>query len=280
MENIEQAYKDIVAEAFKIPVPLLTSSVAQEKSPADIIPEDYQNELIMLRERKRDIYFRIGDIANELILMYKGSVTAKKIYASMSPFCDCSPRTIRYYAENSSFFPQDVRDSYDVVSFSQFDLARTFKENWLMVLNIAANHPNWSVYTIKGNVNRALEQLQGKFLSPENPMCDSVLNLSNSEFDYDYNKFFGADYIIPTGCGQDTTIPDGVATVSLQERPKANSARLVGEISDLSYSVVQLIDSYGERLPDELKDALIGHVVGLTNAIPAITVALDGDGAK
>ena len=81
---MEKVYVDAVARVFQVPAEHFADLVKEEKKPAQIVPDDVQNELIMLRDKKRDIYFRIGDIANELVLLHKGTLSNMKVYKAMT----------------------------------------------------------------------------------------------------------------------------------------------------------------------------------------------------
>lgn len=277
---MEQTYVDQIARSFRVPPEHFVDLVEKWKPPSEIVPDNVQCELIMLREKKRDIYFRIGDIANELILMHKGTLSNKKVYEAMSPYCDSTPRTIRYYAETAAFFSQDVRNKHDVLPFSHFDLARNYGAGWGLVLILGSNNPSWSRRRLEKHVNNFMVSTSDGIKLSKNPMCDSVRGLSADEIITDESeglvKYFEkleAEWVI-----------NGSSPSWMRGRPIApapiNSAALIGEIAALSEKVIQLLNQYGERLPEAVKEELTVHLVGINNTIPTITVALDGDGAK
>jgi hypothetical protein len=126
----------------------------------DIVPDETQNVLIQLRDTHRYSAFMIGDIANDLILRAakKGfPVTNARIFEAIGHFCDRSGRTVRYYAETASFFPQDVRDQYDVLPFSCFVFARQMGTRWPEVMEYSLTKPNIGI-----------RELRLKFLSEKN----------------------------------------------------------------------------------------------------------------
>ena len=116
-------------------------------SDADLVPDHYQSELIQMRESWVKQYFRVGDIANELVQMSVAKnmpVSAVRVYKAIGKFCGKATRTIRYYAENAIFFSPDTRDEYGFLPFAFFDLARNYGQMWREVLEYAALHPAMS----------------------------------------------------------------------------------------------------------------------------------------
>lgn len=117
-------------------------------SDADIVPDDYQRELITWRDVFLGGAFRIGDIANELIEKQRAKrdidglrITSKRIYRAVGRFCGKSGRTIRYYGETASFFSEEIRQKYQVVPFSHFVLAKSMG-NWEEVLDYVSANPD------------------------------------------------------------------------------------------------------------------------------------------
>jgi hypothetical protein len=145
---------------------------AEEKkiSDKDIVPDNIQDELIMIRSRHTMDYFRIGDIANDLLMQSAKTgmkVTAQRVHKAIGRYCGKRPRTVRYYAENAAFFSPATRDKYDMLPFSFFDFARTFGGQWEGILDWAALHPEYSMpqlqfefsmSKITSHVNKELEE--------------------------------------------------------------------------------------------------------------------------
>ncbi len=113
-------------------------------SDADIVPDEYQAELIQMRESWVKQYFRVGDIANELVqhsVRQNMPVTARRVYKAIGRYCGKAERTVRYYAENAIFFSPGSREEYSFLPMAFFDLARNYGQRWQDVLEYAALHP-------------------------------------------------------------------------------------------------------------------------------------------
>lgn len=118
----------------------------------DIVPDDYQNQLIHWRDLFVDGYFAIGDIANRLVRRSAEMgfpVTDKRVYKAVGRFCGKSPRTVRYYAETSAFYPEEVRDEFDMLPFSHFVFARSTGEQWREVLEFGADDPDCTLERLR-----------------------------------------------------------------------------------------------------------------------------------
>lgn len=121
-------------------------------SDSQIVPEKYQNELMMWREVFKRGHFAIGDIANELILLaaQQGFMIAQdQIFRAVGRFCDRSGRTVRYYAETAAFYPEEVRKEFDELPFSHFVFARSTGSNWRKVLEYAMARPEISAQRLE-----------------------------------------------------------------------------------------------------------------------------------
>jgi hypothetical protein len=133
-------------------------------SDSDIVPDDVQVELINWRDIFRGGAFRIGDIANELIIRQKGErpdgslarVTSARVYRAVGRFCGKSGRTVRYYAEVSAFYPENIRTEFEVVPFSHFVLARQM-DDWREVLDFSARNPDYSAERVRAEFDRGIE---------------------------------------------------------------------------------------------------------------------------
>ena len=276
---MDQSYVVDITNAFRIPPEYFPEVLSSAKPSSQIVPDDVQSELIMLKEKKRDIYFRIGDIANELILMHKGTVTSKKVYSAVSLYCDCSPRTVRYYAETSGFFPINIRADYDSLSFTHFDIARNYKHNWQFVLEYALSNPTTPTNLLSKQINLILIDKHKKNNPDGKPVCDSVLNHEIIFKDGEIETLLTSGECATIAGAYDCSQIGNV--VMDYTRPIAhNSAQLVGSISELSEKVIQLVEGYGDKLPEEVRDNVLDSLVRIIREIPAITLALDLDGAK
>jgi len=126
----------------------------------DIVPEEDQARLMYWGNMATVAAFDIGDTACKIVSMSVETglqVTAKRVYKAVGRFCSKSARTVRYYAEASAFYPQKIRDEFDVLSFSHFVFARTL-DNWREVLEYAAERPQCTV-----------EELRRKFIGIDEP---------------------------------------------------------------------------------------------------------------
>lgn len=127
------------------------SAKKNKVSDADIVPEDYQNRLMHWRSVSTGVAFDIGDIANELCVMASKAglpVTHDRVYSAVGRFCGKSGRTVRYYAETSSFYDRGLRNLYDHLSFAHFVFARSV-EDWRAVLDYASEKPQVSVKELR-----------------------------------------------------------------------------------------------------------------------------------
>jgi hypothetical protein len=112
-------------------------------SDSDIVPEAYQNRLLYWSDTFKFGCFDIGDIAGDLVARAaenKFDVTQAQVFDAVGRYCGRSGRTVRYYYETSSFYPQSVRDEYDMLPFSHFVFARTMGD-WRAVLEYAKEKP-------------------------------------------------------------------------------------------------------------------------------------------
>ena len=115
------------------------------------LPEELQDRLIYWRDTLKTAYFELGDIAYEVIEAFadKGyPVTHQEIFEEIGRFVGKSGRTIRRYYEVALFYPEAVRDEYDMLPFSHFTAARYMGEvagiSWQEILDFAKEHPNYS----------------------------------------------------------------------------------------------------------------------------------------
>lgn len=142
------------------PVHVRPSDLETHVSDSDIVPDEVQAELITWRDAFTTGGFRIGDIANEMIMRassYRWTVTNDRIYSAVGKFCGKSGRTIRYYAETSAFYSANIRNDYDVLPFSHFVYARTKGKEWESVLIYAAEHPEMSLSGVMAHFSDAAQ---------------------------------------------------------------------------------------------------------------------------
>jgi hypothetical protein len=138
-------------------------------SDSDIVPEPYQMRLVMWRDEFTRGYFEIGDIANEIVLLNIKSgmnVEHAQIYSAVGRFCGKSGRTVRDYAEISSFFPEETRKEYDMLPFSHFRYAKSRGSEWREVLDYSMLHPDSSEGKLDFEFNFTS--------SDENILCEGV----------------------------------------------------------------------------------------------------------
>lgn len=116
-------------------------------SDAEIVEDELQSELIQWRDVFRAGQFRIGDIALEIIekASERGiTIPDYRVDEAVSRFCGKSPRTVRYYRETSAYYPQEIRQEFEVLPFSHFVFARTLGNRWREVLEFSASQPGMS----------------------------------------------------------------------------------------------------------------------------------------
>lgn len=110
------------------------------------LPEDIQNLLLYWRDKFKQGYFEIGDIAARVMEQWtKAGVrfNQQEIFNEIGRFCGKSGRTVRYYYETAVFYPPEIRDQYNPLPFSHFVFARSFGD-WQAVLDYAMQQPNLS----------------------------------------------------------------------------------------------------------------------------------------
>lgn len=151
-------------------------------SDGDIVPELYQNRLMIWRDLFKRGYFEIGDIANELCLLAAQNgfkVTQERIYRAVGRFCDRTGHTVHYYARTASFFAPEVRIEFDELPFSHFAFAMTVKD-WRNVLEYAMAHPEVSAEQLERLfIKKAMDDMDyetfrhGEVVSDEQIMRES-----------------------------------------------------------------------------------------------------------
>ena len=260
----------------------------------DIIPEDKQSRLIMLRERKRDIYFEIGDIANELHVLHQGLISKNKIYKAVAKFVDATDRTVRYYAETAAFYSQEVREEFEVVPFTHFDLARNYGDDWRRILLWSQMNPTWSRDFLEEVAN---EVVRGVYveekISSEKSGVRSCADGENVDLqDEETEVFFqeieekkdAEQVVMKFGDLEVRLAPDSGFASYTKDLTRATEpphyGLLVGEISELTEKAIKLLECYGDKIPLHNHQRLTDHLMGVQREVAAITRALDVNGAK
>jgi hypothetical protein len=109
-----------------------------------VVPDELQLELLGVRENLRENYFRVGDIADLCIrenAKRNHGFTQQSIFDAIGRIIGKSGRTVRYYWETATFYPEDVRDDFMFVPFSHFVIARYCGERWIEVMEHAFDNP-------------------------------------------------------------------------------------------------------------------------------------------
>ena len=107
-----------------------------------IIPPDYVAELINLGQTVSENAWRVGDIANECILLNQlaeNDVTKQDVYRAVGKFWGRASRTVRYYAEVAAFYSVLTRKKYEALSFDHFRFAMKYT-NWQEILDYAMSN--------------------------------------------------------------------------------------------------------------------------------------------
>jgi len=132
---------------------------------AEIVTDDLQSELIQWREVFRAGQFRVGDIALQIIedASFRGIVIPdSRVDGAVSRFCGKSPRTVRYYRETAAFYPQEVRQEFDILPFSHFVFARTMGIRWREVLEFSASQPGMTENSLRYSFLGGIALLTGE----------------------------------------------------------------------------------------------------------------------
>ena len=215
----------------------------------DIVPDEYQHLLISLRDQFTVGYFKVGDVANFLVLraaMSELRVTQDRVYKAVGNIFGKSSRTIRYYAEQSAFYPQAVRDEYEVLPFSHFVMARSYHQrtgrDWREVLNYGKLNPKASE-----------EEIRFKFLGVVVTGPDDNTQI----------------FIEPTPSYLSSPVTQ---TVSYPRTSTPSSFLFISKLSEVLDAAAQVIDT----VPDaEIAHEISDHIEGLRLLIPAAVRACE-----
>jgi len=256
----------------------------------DIVPEEKQSRLIMLRERKRDIYFEIGDIANELHVLHQGTISKNKIYKSVAKFVDATERTVRYYAETAAFYPEEVREEFEVVPFTHFDLARNYGDDWRRILLWSQMNPTWSRDFLEEVANEVVRgfYVREKYSSEISGVRSCAEGENEDLVEEEAKEFFENNEVELPHVAQmqfgnlvvELAPDSGIATYTKMPKKPPHLGLLVGEIAELSEKAIQLLECYGDSIPVHNHQRLTDHLMGVQREVAAITRALDDNGAK
>lgn len=123
----------------------------------EIVPDSLQSLLSTIRDSLKANYFAIGDAAALLIKEAEVQgfrnfrikrntgkdvfVTQDRVFQAVGHYCGKAGRTVRYYYETARFYPDAVREAFDILDFSMFVVARSFGPRWREVLEYAALNP-------------------------------------------------------------------------------------------------------------------------------------------
>jgi len=149
-------------------------------SHTQIIPDEYQNELIQIGEKVSENSFRIGDIANHCISINHLSgndITNQNVYVAIAEFCGRQARTVRYYAEIALRYSPDIRQKYSEIKFDTFRFASRFS-NWEEILEYAMT--GIDLYGRPHTVDRLISQFgypDEKEITSNSNILDLVNNL-------------------------------------------------------------------------------------------------------
>jgi hypothetical protein len=103
----------------------------------EIIPQNYQNDLMVLRDVDTKIQFSVGDITLLIIEEHKANkklYPVLSIYKAVASFVGRSSRTVREYAMIARFFTPEIREAYAILAFEHFKTAALMASRWREVL--------------------------------------------------------------------------------------------------------------------------------------------------
>lgn len=251
-------------------------------SDLDLIPEDVQSELMMIRSRLTSDYFRIGDIANRLVIdatKAKSGVTAGRIHKAVGRICGKSARTVRYYAESAAFYGDDARCGYaPYLPFSFFDFARCFGDQWEDVLKLALENLGCSLKWLQKNYS-LLNYLGDKISedSPDVPGPEVGLDVPVGGLEYgircaqnDLNKDNGNGRY-PKITALDTI---GHAPTVGMTAAELEFVRITGELLQKAEAAL-LIAQADPRVPASLCGDIAFHAAGLTRNLADFAKCMD-----
>jgi hypothetical protein len=121
----------------------------------DLVPIEYQDQLMALDSTLSSCFWQIGDITDVLINSVNRERSANlgklvsntDIFYAVGYFCHRTSRTIRHYYENSRFFSPKTRAKYNI-PYNIFVLARWVKD-WELMLQLAEDNPQLSSEAVR-----------------------------------------------------------------------------------------------------------------------------------
>lgn len=248
-----------------------TSDFSVSISDNTIVPEEYQNLLIYWRDQFTKGFFVIGDIANNLITESIKSglrVNDQRIFDAVGKYCGRSGRTVRYYAETASFFPQEIRDEYDELPFAYFVFAKSYGD-WKSVLDYAMENPAISVDALRDVFLSKLAKQRSEEMREVSPISGSLdgVDLDSADLDVDSDEI---------NAGNFTQDQSKMREVS---HDNAELQTLLWEISDLVYRLRsfegKLPGLDKSLLPDQDSELIvekIKYVLGYAQSMSSIVV--------
>jgi hypothetical protein len=113
----------------------------------DLVPSEYQDQLMALDSTLSSCFWQIGDITDTLINSVNRERSAElgklvsntDIFYAVGYFCHRAARTVRSYYENSRFFSPITRAKYNI-PYSIYVVARWVKD-WELMLQLAEDNP-------------------------------------------------------------------------------------------------------------------------------------------
>jgi len=137
----------------------------------EIVPQNLQDELAMISAQETLNSWRIGEIANSLFVMASQAgekVTMQNVCAAVGYFCGRSVSSVIQCARLEKQFPPEIREVYDGLPLSHFEVASHHKDP-IKVLDYSRD--NYPISAAK--VEEAFREGE-----KENALVRDLLNLS------------------------------------------------------------------------------------------------------
>lgn len=146
-----------------------------------IIGDDVIAELMRYGQMADDGCWGIGDITSQLA---KSSAPLAEVYGTVAFYCGRAKRTVREYRLVCEFYPSEVRQEYQSLSFAHFRIAKRL-DDWRAALEWAASECapvdamvekfSPAVVAEDGDVVRLLNKI--KLLVKNMPMAGEIYRL-------------------------------------------------------------------------------------------------------
>lgn len=143
--------------------------------PRSVIPEQYLNELVSLRDLLTHSAWRIGDITNniyEMVLANGMDVTKLQVCALVANIVGKAGRTVRGYASASAFYSPESRTRYEVLPYAHFKFAMGYPGE------TDAGVPLW-----RAILDMSLDYFEAKGLPPSVDMLNSMTTDGDGKVD-------------------------------------------------------------------------------------------------